>query len=270
MSVKANGGLGSLNYVPSVGRIIAVMTAALFISGCVSQRALEEPEAKLHIQNTPKYEKSADGGTQLARQKKNEAIDLSTKAIVVMRGELLAPSDFEYKAISINFSTQDIDSLNSGRDSSTDRIAYLSATNSFYAVLVEPGTYRYAWNELGNPAWIISRYSPTKLIEFTVEAGEALYVGDLKVILPEVSVYRQDTLLGGKGAKIAPGFTDYRFKVKQDENAARQFYEGLAIDDKPPLQVRPMSNNPMPRIRRYSNPKCNGLWYIAYTSRGIC
>lgn len=257
--------------VKRCSRLLVGLFTALLISGCANQKPLEGPAAKLHLQKSETYERSTDGGSQQVWKKKDEKIDLSEKAVVVMRGELLAPSDFEYKAISINFRTQAVEDLNSGRDSSSKDIEYFSETNNFYAVAVEPGTYRYAWNALGNPAWIVSRHSPTRLIEFTVEAGEAVYVGDLKVVIPEVNIYRQDTLLGGKGARLAaPDFFDYRFRVRHDELAASQFYEGLSIENKPSLQVRIMTNEPMPQIRRYANPSCNGLWYLAYTSRGIC
>lgn len=270
----ADGGCGPFTRL--IGRLVALSVVGLLVVGCVSQRPLEGPESKLYFQKTEKYEKSSDGGSQIARQKKDGALDLSKKAIVLMRGKFVASNDLEYKAISIYYTTQPLETPYSGRvlmgESGWDtakKIEYSSETNSFYAVAVEPGTYRYVWNAVGNPHWIISRFSPTRRIEFTVAAGEAVYVGDLSIVLPMGYIHRKDTWVG-EVVGIRPGLKDYYFKVEQDGQAARQFYDGLAIENKPPLQVRIMMNEPMPRVESYVSSKCDGLWYIAYSSRGIC
>lgn len=255
----------------SIGRFAVAAIAVLLVSACTpSQRPIKAPETKLHFQSTTKYERSADGGTQQVWDKKDDVVDLTRKAIVVMRGELVAPSDFDFKAISINYRTQALETLNSSRDSSSNDIQYLSDTNNFFAILVEPGTYRYAWNAVGSPAWVISRHSPTRLIEFTVEAGEAVYVGDLKVIVPDSKVVRGDSTLFGKSVGFRAGFFDYEFKVEHDDAAALRFYTSLPLDVRPTLQSRIMTNNTLPNIKRYANHSCDGLWYIAYASRGIC
>lgn len=254
-----------------LGRFAATAIAVLLVAACTpSQRPIKTPETKLHFQNSAQYERSADGGTQQVWDKKDDVVDLTKKAIVVMRGELVAPANYEYKAISINYRTQPIAELNSGRDSSSNDIEYLSDTNHFHAVLVGPGTYRYAYNALGSPAWVISRHSPSRLIEFTVAAGEAVYVGDLKVIVPGTTFQSGGATVVGKFLNLGGGFYDYDFLVEHDDAAAQRFYTSLPLDERPALQSRIMTNNPMPNIARYANRKCDGLWYIAYASRGIC
>ncbi len=261
---------------PTVGanafaRLSIILVAAFLVAACTpSQRPIKVAETKLHFQSTAKYERSADGGTQQVWDKEDEVVDLTKKAIVVMRGELVAPPNYEYKAISINYRTQPVSELGSGRDSSSNDIEYLSDTNHFHAVLVEPGTYRYAWNALGSPAWVISRYSPSRLIEFTVAAGEAVYVGDLRVIVPGTTFQSGGETVTGKFLNLGGNFYDYDFLVEHDDAAAQRFYNSLPLDERPPLQSRIMTNNPMPNIRRYGNSSCDGRWRIAYASRGIC
>ncbi len=252
-------------------RLSVILFGALLLAACTpSQRPVEVAELKLHFQNTPKYERSADGGSQQVWNKEDDVVDLTKKAIVVMRGELIAPADSRYKAVSIYYRTQSLDELGSGRDSSSNDIEYFSDSNHFYAILVEPGTYRYAFNALGNPAWVISRYSPTHLIEFTVEAGEAVYVGDLKVVVPGTTFQSGGETVVGEFLNLGGQFWDYDFLVDHDEAAAQQFYASLPLDERPPLQSRIMSNELMPNIKRYNNGKCDGRWHIAYASRGIC
>lgn len=248
-----------------------VTFGALLLAACTpSQRPIEVAETKLYFQNTPKYERSADGGTQQVWNKEDDVVDLNKKAIVVMRGELVAPPDSEYKAIEIYYRTQSVADLGSGRDSSSNDIKYVSDSNHFHAVLVEPGTYRYAFNALGNPAWVISRYSPSRLIEFTVAAGEAVYVGDLKVIVPGTTFQSGGETVTGKFLNLGGNFYDYDFLVEYDDAAAQRFYASLPLDERPPLQSRIMTNNPMANIKRYRNSSCDGTWYIAYASRGVC
>lgn len=252
-------------------RLSIVSLGALLVAACTpSQRPVEVGDAKLHFQNTPKYEKSSDGGSQQVWNKEDDVVDLTKKAIVVMRGELVAPADYRYKAVNILYRTQSVDDLGSGRDSSSNDISYFSDSNHFHAVLVEPGRYRYARNALGNPAWVISRYSPTRLIEFEVDAGEAVYVGDLKVIVPGTTFESGGETVVGEFLNLGGQFYDYDFLVEHDDAAARRFYASLLLDERPPLQSRIMTNNPMPTIKRYGNRNCDGTWYIAYTSRGIC
>ncbi len=257
--------------VKTFARFSAILLGALLLAACTpTQRPVKVAETKLHFQNTPKYERSADGGSQQIWNQEDDVVDLTKKAIVVMRGALVAPDDYRYKAVSILYRTQSVEDLGSGRDSSSNDISYFSDSNHFHAVLVEPGTYRYARNALGNPAWLVSRYSPSRLIEFTVAAGEAVYVGDLKVIVPGTTFQSGGKTVVGQFLNLGGSFYDYDFLVERDDDAAQRFYASLPLDERPSLQSRIMTNNPMPNIKRYPNSSCDGTWAIAYTSRGIC
>ncbi|WP_282604827.1 hypothetical protein [Pelagibius sp. Alg239-R121] len=253
------------------GRFLFTALAVAFVAGCTppAQRPLEEPQVKLTIQkDAPAYKKSSDGGAEQVRAQEDEAVDLSKKTVVVMRGELRAPSRFEYKAIGINFTTQDVNALRWDGLSSTNLIEYRSEANSFYAFVVEPGTYRYAWNVVGNPERWGSRYSPTQLIEFTANAGEAIYVGDLKVILTDKDFYRGED---GTGFAIRWwGIVDYQFDVERDEKAAEAFYASLSLENAPPLQSRIMTINPMPNVKRYTRRQCDGLLGFGAYGRPPC
>ena len=74
----------------------------------------------------------------------------------------------------------------------------------------------------------------------------------------------------GKFLNLGGNFYDYDFLVGQDMAAAQRFYASLPLDERPQLQSRIMTNDPMANIKRYRNSSCDGTWYIGYASRGVC
>lgn len=249
-------------------RCLAVFACLLLVSACASQRPMDDPLAKLYHQRSP-------GQTNVAVS--GQASELAEKAIVILRVKYEAPNDEEFKAITVNFTTQSVDQPYSGRvingESGFDsayRFSYASDENVFLAVAVEPGIYRYINSGVGNPIWVWSRFSPTRRIEFTARAGEAVYVGDLKVFLRSWEMDRSEDAFGNVSWTTSNGAIDYNFEISADEAAARRFYDSLDIKDPPSLSVRPMSNEAMPSIERYENWKCNGFYYPAYSARGFC
>lgn len=248
-------------------RFVAVFASILLLSAC-GQRAIDDPEAKLYFQQTP----SPNAGAGLAAK---EPPKLADKAIVILRVDYKAPNDDEYKAVAALFTTQPIDKPYAGRGIFTatgidaaHRIGYLSDENVFMAVAVEPGTYRYIQGVIGDPAWRWPRFSPTQRIEFTVEAGEAVYVGDLRLYFNNSDITLHENAFGTRSWR--PQRNDYRFSVTVDQTTARAFYDSLEIENAPPLQVRLMTNEPMPYVETYQNPNCNGFFNPRYSSRGFC
>lgn len=247
-------------------RYIASLLLLFLVVAC-GQRSIDDPEAKLYFQRSP------SPGTAAGLVPK-EAPTIDGKAIVILRAHYEGPNDDEYKALSVHFSTQSIDTPYAGRVlfaandyDQAHHLGYASDENVFLAMAVAPGTYRYISAEVGDPAWRWPRFSPTQRLDFTVRAGEAVYVGDLKVYFMAGDIRFHD---GALGADWVPYRNDYRFEVGQDEAAARAFYQSLDIENAPPLQVRLMSNEPMPHVETYNNPNCNGFFDPRWSSRGFC
>lgn len=256
-----------MKYLGNLMRCLAAIFCLLLVSAC-GQRAINDPEAKLYYQSSP-TPSSASG---LAAK---EPPNLQEKAIVILRVNYSGPNDDEYRAVAVSFTTQSIDTPYAGRILSGEsdygtahRIGYVSDENVFLAMAVEPGTYRYIHGLIGDPAWRWPRFSPTRRIEFTVEAGEAIYVGDLKLYFNQQDLSLHENAFGTRSWR--PLRNDYRFAVSQDDAAARAFYDSLEIESAPPLQVRLMTNESMPYIERYQNPNCNGFFNPRYSSRGFC
>ena len=248
-------------------RLVLVFACLVLVSAC-GQRSVDDPEPKLYFQK----QASPNTGAGLASK---EPPTLDGKAIVVLRALYEGPNDDEYKALSVRLSTQSIETPYAGRVLLADgdfeeahHLVYVSDENVFLAMAVEPGTYRYISATVGDPAWRWPRFSPTKRLEFTVQAGEAVYVGDLKIYFTADDIHRHENAFGTVTWQAKT--VDYRFEVGQDEAAARAFYNSLDIENAPPLVVRLMTNEPMPHVETYANPNCNGFFNPRYSSRGFC
>lgn len=248
-------------------RYAASLVLLLLIAAC-GQRAIDDPEPKLYHQAPA----SPNTGAGLAPK---AAPTIDGKAIVILRARYEAPNNDEYKALSVHFSTQSIDTPYAGRVlfaagdyDQANHLWYRSDENIFLAMAVEPGTYRYISATVGDPAWRWPRFSPTKRLEFTVEAGEAVYVGDLRVYFTADDIHQHENAFGT--VTWNPRTVDYRFAVGQDEAAAEAFYNSLSIENAPPLEVRLMTNEPMPHVETYANPNCNGFFDPRWSSRGFC
>lgn len=200
--------------------------------------------------------------------------ELDSQGIILFRVEYSGGNgEKNTKPLSVQFriGAERETSLNSllfGRFShfNSENFFYHSKDNQFLAVILTPGSYRYDSAHIGGYS---SRYTPTKLIEFNVEAGKAKYIGDLKLYFNKDDFIAEKNLFGRIVNTRKSEIIDYRFRVENDEKAAKQFY--AAISNKPnwPLVIEPMTVQPR-QIKYYTTTECNSFWHTYSRSRGHC
>ncbi len=203
-----------------------------------------------------------------------EVAELDSQGIILLRVEYSGGNGKKItKPLSVQFRTgaqreASLSSMLLGRLGRFDseQFDYHSKDNQFLAVILAPGKYWYDSAHIGGYS---SRYTPTKLIEFNVEAGKAKYIGDLKLYFNKDDFVKEKTLFGSTVNKRKSDIIDYRFRVENDEKAAEQFYS--AIPNKPnwPLVIEPMTVQPR-QITYYTTEECNSFWHTYSTSRGHC